>query len=130
MRRDHLSLRRAAAITRTDPRTVRRHAGVALRKHGGRWAATPYDRIPRRMTALTASGPREVTIRDSRTASLIAQHTNAVRTYLETGDERPLRKLRRKRIQVAGEEIELEIDPVRLDRLAAGGELHYELYRT
>ena len=82
------------------------------------------------MTALTASGPREVTIRDSRTASLIAQHTNAVRTYLETGDERPLRKLRRKRIQVAGEEIELEIDPVRLDRLAAGGELHYELYRT
>ena len=49
--------------------------------------------------------------------------------YIETGDEEPLRRLRRRRIRVGGEDIDLATDPVRLDRLAAGGELHYELYR-
>ena len=128
-RRERLSLRRAADLTRTDPRTVLRHAGVAFRKEGGRWAARPFDRIPREMTVLTPSGPLEVTVRDSRTASLLAEHANAVRAYRDSGDEEPLRKLGRRRVQIRGEPVVLETDPVRLDRLAAGGELHYELYR-
>lgn len=127
-RRGH-SLTRASELARTDPRTVRRHAGQALRKQGGRWRPTPYDRIPREMTVLTNDGPRVYVIRDSRTASLIAEHANAVRRYLERGDDSRLRRLRRRRIRVDGEDVELAVDPVRLDRLAAGGELHYELYR-
>jgi hypothetical protein len=127
-RRGH-SLRSAADLTRTDPRTVRRHAGSAFRKQGSRWVPTKFDRIPREMTALTSTGPREVTIRDSRTASLLAEHSNAVRAYLHNGDEGPLRQLRRTSIRIRGQPVALATDPIRLDRLAEGGELHYELYR-
>jgi hypothetical protein len=129
LQRHGYSLRRAADLARTDPRTVLRHAGVALKKQGGRWAARPFDRIPREMTVLTPAGPVEVTVRDSRTASLLAEQANAVRAYRDSGDEGPLRRLRRRRVQIRGQPVDLETDPVRLDRLAAGGELHYELYR-
>jgi hypothetical protein len=129
LRRRGYSLRRAADLARTDPRTVRRHAGSALRKEGGRWVASPFDRIPREMTVLTPSGPEVVIVRDSRTASLLAEHANAVAGYIERGDEAPLRRLRRRSIQIRGQPVVLATDPVRLDRLAAGGELHYELYR-
>ena len=129
LRRRGYSLRRAADLARTDPRTVQRHVGSALRKEGGRWVARPFDRIPREMTVLTPSGPEVVTIRDSRTASLLAEHANAVAVYIERGDEEPLGRLRRRRVQIRGQPVDLAIDPVRLDRLAAGGELHYELYR-
>jgi hypothetical protein len=128
-RRGH-SLRSASDLARTDPRTVRRYAGQALHKHGSRWAPTPYDRMPREMTILTPAGPEAVMIRDSRTASLLADHANAVATYIEIGDEGPLRHLRRRSIRIRGQPVVLETDPIRLDRLAAGGELHYELYRS
>jgi hypothetical protein len=129
MRRERLSLRRASDLARTDPRTVRRHAGQALRQPGRRWAVTPYDRIPREMTVLMAAGPAFETIADSRTASLLAEHANAVAAYLETGDEEPLRRLRRTQIRIRGQPVRLETDPLQLERLAEGGELHYELYR-
>lgn len=129
LRRRGYSLRRAADLARTDPRTVLRHAGAAFRKEGRKWVARPFDRIPRVMTVLTPTGPEVVTVRDSRTASLIAEHANAVAAYIERGDEGPLRRLRRRSIQLRGQPVVLSTDPVRLDRLAAGGELHYELYR-
>lgn len=124
-----MSLRRASALARTDPRTVLRHAGRAFRKEGRRYVATAYDRIPRRMTVLTADGPEDVTVRDSRTATALAEHANAVRAYIETGDDEPLAHLRRRSVRIRGQPVALVTDPVRLDRLAAGGELHYELYR-
>ncbi len=127
-RRGH-SLRSAADLARTDPRTVRRHAGQAFRKRGTRWVPTSWDRIPRAMTVLTPAGPVAVVVRDSRTASLLGEHANAVAAYIETGDEEPLLRLRRRRVQIRGQPVVLETDPVRLDRLAAGGELQYELYR-
>ncbi len=108
---------------------MRRHAGQAFRRPGGRWVPTAFDRIPREMTALTPAGPVEITVRDSRTASLLAEHANAVRTYRDFGDEEPLGKLRRRVIRIRGQPVVLETDPVRLDRLAEGGELHFELYR-
>jgi DNA-binding CsgD family transcriptional regulator len=129
LRRRGYSLRRAADLARTDPRTVRRHVGSALRKNGGRWVASPFDRIPREMTVLTTRGPEVYVIRDSRTASLIAEHANAAGRYVERGDDSRLRRLPRRRFRVNGEDIDLAVDPVRLDRLAQGGELHYELYR-
>jgi hypothetical protein len=129
LRRRGYSLRRAADLARTDPRTVLRHAPTAFHKERTRWVASPFDRIPREMTVLTPAGPEAVTVRDSRTASLIAEHANAVAAYIEDGDEEPLRRLHRRRIQIRGQPVDLETDPVRLDRLAAGGELHYELYR-
>lgn len=123
------SLRRASDLARTDPRTVRRHVGSALRKPGARWRPSRFDRIPREMTVVTPDGPEAVLIRDSRTASLLAEHANAVAAYIERGDEEPLRRLRRTTVRIRGRPVALETDPVRLDRLAAGGELHFELYR-
>jgi hypothetical protein len=128
-RREGLSLRAASDLARTDPRTVRRHAGQAFRKRGSRWAPTPYDRIPREMTAVTPVGQVPVTVRDSRTASLLAEHANAVAKYIEEGDEEPLGRLRRRVVRIRGQPVVLETDPARLDRLAAGHELHFELYR-
>ena len=128
-RREGYSLRRASDLARTDPRTVRRYVGSALAKQGGRWKARPFDRIPREMTALTPEGPVTVVVRDSRTASRIAEHRVAVTEYAERGDETRLQRLGRIRIRVQGEELDLVTDPIRIDRLAAGGELHYELYR-
>jgi hypothetical protein len=129
MRRERLSLRQASDLARTDPRTVRRHAGSALRPGNRRWAVAPYDRLPREMTVLTPAGPTAETIRDSRTASLLAEHLNAVREFIETGDEQGLQRLPRTEIRIRGQPVRLETDPLRLERLAAGGELHYELYR-
>ena len=81
------------------------------------------------MTVLTDLGPVEATTRDSRTASHLAQHANAVQHYLDTGDEAALRSLRRKHLQIGGQHFALPTDPVTLGRLAEGGELVYELYR-
>lgn len=129
-RREKLSLREAARVARTDSRTVRRHVGSAFRKSGGRWTPTKYDRIPRPMTVLTPNGPALEVITDSRTASLLARHLNAVAAYVEDGDEEPLRRLRGSVIRIRGQPIELVTDLDRIDRLAEGGEVHYELYRT
>jgi hypothetical protein len=107
------SLRRASELARTDPRTVRRHAGQAFRKEGARYRPTPFDRIPRETTVLTTRGPEVHVIRDSRTASLIAEHTNAAGRYVERGDDSRLRRLPRRRFRVNGEDIDLAVDPVR-----------------
>lgn len=128
-RRQGWSLTRASRMVRSDPRTVRRHLGGALRKEGSRWRPRPFDRIPRPMRVMTVTGPTLVVVRDSRTASLIAEHSNAVQHYLRTGDDGRLRRLRRKHFQIDGERIALVVSPTRIDRLAEGAELHYELYR-
>jgi hypothetical protein len=128
-RREHLSLTRASRDVHTDPRTVRRYAGRAFRKEGRRWKPRSFDRIPRAMRILTDEGPMLVVVRDSRTASLLAEHSNAVQHYLHTGDTSRLKRLRRRRVQIDGEQIALVMSPQRIDRLAEGAELHYELYR-
>ena len=128
-RREQLSITRAARLTGTTPRTVLHHAGRGFRRDGHRWTPKAFDRIPRDMAVLTADGPTIVTIRDSRTASLVAEHSNAVRQYLHTGDGLRLAGFRRRAFRHAGERIQLVTDLDVIDRLAAGSELHYEVYR-
>ena len=81
------------------------------------------------MRVLTDRGPTLAVVRDSRTASHIAEHSNAVHHYIRTGDNSRLRRLRRKWVQIDGERIALVTSPQLIDRLAEGAELHYELYR-
>jgi hypothetical protein len=127
-RRTGISLTQAARTTRTTRRTVLRHVGSGFRREGRRWAPRRFDRIPREVTVLTALGPVPVVVRDSRTASLIAEHANAVRHYLHTGDPSRLGGLRRRTFQLGGRRFPLVTDEDVIDRLAEGGELHYELY--
>jgi len=91
--------------------------------------AKPFDRIPREVALLQPDGPRYVMVRDSRTASAIAEQANSSRRYLELGDESGLTRLRGRRVRISGVSYALFLTPDQLDRLAYGGELHYELYR-
>src|SRR5437016_2016535 len=87
MRRESLSLKTAADTVGIDPRTVLRYVGSALQlEPGGDYHPTPHDRIPRTLHFITPRGPVAVTVRDSRTASRIAEYMNAVRTCIHTGD--------------------------------------------
>jgi hypothetical protein len=129
-RREGYSLRTAARMARTDSRTVLRHVGGAFRLVDDRYVPTEFDRIPREMNVLTVAGPVAGVVRDSRIASELAYHANAVGRYLATGDEEGLQPYRGRHVLIGRRRYELAADPVLLDRLAAGGEITYELYRT
>jgi hypothetical protein len=86
MRGHGLSLTAAAHDAGTTPATVRRYAGTALHRDRGRYAASPADRIYRRMVVLSTDGRVEVEVRGSRAASRVGAHWNAVEHYLSTGD--------------------------------------------
>lgn len=128
MRREGLSLSRAAARADTTPAAVVRHAGPALtRSSGGRYHATTTDRLYRPLRALTVAGLVEVDAADSGRASVVGAHWAAVGRYLETGDASGLRRFRVR--SVGGHRF--ESDPDVIDRLARAGEFRFEdIYRS
>jgi hypothetical protein len=128
MRRDSVSLQQASREYGIDPRTMIRLGGSALRKAAnGRYAAKPIDRLLTVLRVLTRVGLREVAIRDSRLASLVAEHANAVQKYLQTGDDSALRKLKRRSITDArGKRVRLLMDLEEIDRLGSAGVLSFE----
>lgn len=119
MRNQHLPISQAAALAGTTPATIRRYASEALQPGVARAAARPSDRLYRRMSVLSADGPRSVDVTGSRDASLIGSHHNAVRRYLETGDEDLLDPFQGRVID--GVELLADID--RIEELAAQREL-------
>ncbi len=130
MRRDGLSLKQAVRQhnrerpeARVSARSVTRLVPNALARQGNRWQARRHDRYARRMDALTTRGVVRVTVRDSRTASLIGRHAAAVRLYLEgKADEEVLRPFQGKRFRSGGQTYVLETDPATLKRWGLGGE--------
>ena len=114
MRREGIDLKTAARKAKTTPDTVIRHLSPrALRKgRDGRWHATKRDTIRRPMDMLTTVGPRTVQPRDSREASLIARHLNAVQAFLDIRPhgERELHAFRGRR--AAGFEFETDLDTI------------------
>ncbi len=132
MRREKLSLTAAAKAEHTRPRTVQRYVGSALRQKraGERYRPTTHDRIPRALQIVTPRGTRPVTVRNSRTASLIGQYMNAVRMYVN-GDSSALARFRGKSFQAGGKTYRFVTNPANLDRLADAGDLAIEgLYRA
>jgi hypothetical protein len=122
MRTEGLSLTRAARKAHTTPETVRRYVGSALlRTRGGRWAATSFDRFTRRVWFLTPRGPVEVIVRNSRTASRIARHMAAVRTYLQGSGTAALQEFVGKSVRSGGVSYPFVTDLRVLDRLAHAG---------
>jgi hypothetical protein len=128
MRRDGLSLRRAAARAETTPAAVIRHAGPALaRTPGGRYRAAPADHLFRPLLVLTTSGLVELDISDSAVASVIGSHWSAIGRFLETGDATRLGPFRGRRIG----RFVLETDPALIEELGRRGELSFEdIYRS
>jgi hypothetical protein len=133
MRREGLSLREAASRVGIDPRTVLRYVGSALEREGphGEYRATPHDQIPRTLHFITPHGTLPITVSDSRTASRIAEHMNAVRTFTRSGDSSALEGFRGESFEAGGVTYEFVTDLVTLGILADAGDLTIEgLYRS
>lgn len=128
MRADDVSLKSASREFRVDPRTVVRLGGSALRKRAsGRYEARSSDRLLRVLVVLTPQGKREIALRDSRQASQVAEHWNAVHRYLEKGDASALQKFHGKHItDASGAQVPLLTDLDELDRLGNAGVLSFE----
>jgi hypothetical protein len=130
MRRKGFSLARAVqAHNREQPESriseasVKRLVPRALEKRGTRWQATRYDRFARTTDAITTQGVIRVTVRDSRTVSLIARHAAAVTAYLiHDADASVLRPFRNKHFRVEKRSYVLETDLETLERSSLGGE--------
>jgi hypothetical protein len=128
MRAEGVSLPEASREFGLDPRTVVRLGKPALKKRAhGRYSAKPTDNLVRVLLVPTGDGLREVAVRDSRQASLLAGYWAAVQKYLETGDASALRKIRRKTIVDAnGKRVRLIKDLTELERQGSAGVLSFE----
>ena len=128
MRRLGISLARAARQERISPKQLVRVAGLALRrKPDGRYIARPSDRLPREVLILTPEGVRDVTLRNSKDASLVGRHWNAVHAYLAKGNAVPLNEFRGVGITDAdGTRFSLLTDTKAIDRFGAAGVLSFE----
>jgi len=128
MRAERVSLRKAARQFELDPRKVLKFAGSVLRKRkNGRYSAKPSDRLLRVLAVPTANGPREITTRDSKQASLLGQYWSAIQSYLQTGDDSELRKFKGQSVVAqSGETFPLITNLAELDRLASAGVFSFE----
>jgi hypothetical protein len=128
MRKDRISLRRAAREEGIAPATVLRHAGNALRKTAeGTYKARKSDRLLRVLILPTPNGLAEIATLDSRAATIAGEYWNAVNDFLETGDETELARFRGVTITDAqGNTVPLLTDADELERLGAAGILSFQ----
>ena len=128
MRREGMKLRPAAKATGTSPITVWRYAGSALRQQrpGGRIRDSAHDRIARSVNFITPAG-RQSGTSDSRTASALGEHLNAVKTFVNNrGDSSALKRFENRSFRVSGQVYQFVTDPATLEKLADAGELAFE----
>jgi hypothetical protein len=125
--RQGASISKAARENGVTPRTVKRYAGSALvqDRPGGKIRATKNDKLVRYLQIPGPDGPRDITIRGSKTASEFANYKAAINRLLR-GDRNAMARWRGKKI--AG--IELITDPKILVEQARKEILPYSLYRS
>jgi hypothetical protein len=128
MRSEKISLERASRELGISPKTVKRWAGSSLRKRtNGSWAVKRVDRLLRVLKVPARDGTRDIAVRGSGQATLLAEYWNAVHRYLETGDASRLKKFRGKFITNAdGVKVPLLTAPAELNRLGSAGVLSFE----
>jgi hypothetical protein len=78
--------------------------------------------MARRMYVLGPQGTTPVTVVGSEDATVVAEHWNASKRYLNTGDDSELRRFQ----GLSVSEVELETDLDEIDRLASLGVLEFE----
>ncbi len=119
------SLRSASQESGTTPQTVLRLVGSALRRtRAGWWRALPEDDFDRRLLFVFPDGVDFVAVRGSRRASAIGSYWNALRLYLEEGDDRELRRFAGKVVVgVDGRRYRFVTDPAAIRRLARAGQV-------
>jgi hypothetical protein len=123
MRRNGNPLTSAAREEHIDPRTVRKHVGVELKRLAeGHIQPTKVDRRMRNMLIPTPGGAAPIIVRGSQDASRLGRYMSAVGKYLRTGDTDTLEEF-------AGQSIaghRLITDPDTLSSLAQAGGLQLE----
>ena len=126
--RDGASLKQASREIGIDPRTVERVAGPALKQaRSGRYVASGRDRLQREVRIPSADGLRDVTVRDSKAASLVGEYWNEVHAYLAKGDASGLARFAKLHVTDAnGERVPLLVDRDALDELGNAGVLSFE----
>lgn len=117
---------RAEGFTPPSYATVRKHSkGLFRRDERDHYVVTKQDYSPRRMDAVTVQRgvERDVSVRSSSDASKIGTWANAVRAFLQTGDESALAELTERDVTIRSGKAHLETDPAVLQRMADDGEL-------
>ena len=111
MRKRGYSLTKASRIVGTTPETVRRHTN-AVKLDGTRYVPKAYDKVSREMNINTNGESIWIEVKDSRHAHTIGKYQNAVKLYLESGDDKYLKPFRNKRVRDSeGNYYTLETDP-------------------
>jgi hypothetical protein len=82
-----------------------------------------YDRIGRTVNFMTPTGKQSGTVRESRTASALAEHLNAVKVFANTGDLSALKKFEGRTFRASGQLHQYVTDREILAKLADAGEL-------
>lgn len=122
-----LSLSEVARELGTTPETVLKYAPSAFRKTPAGWAVKSSDRLVRTMKFYDAAGPTSVTVSSSKQASLIGEYHNAVKKWVEEGDDSVLRTFEGKHIKdVQGKTHAFITDKRLLNKFARSGELRFE----
>ena len=126
-RNPKVSMTRAAREHHTTLRTIKRYAGSTIEVRSGRYDVAPLDRIPRELQFLTSKGYEAVTVRNSRDASRIARHHNAVRRAILTlgTDTKALDRFAGQSVRAGGKIYPFITDFNTLERLARAGALNF-----
>jgi hypothetical protein len=126
--RQGVSLRQASREVGLDPRTVTRAAGSALKQaRSGRYVPGKTDRLLRDVRIPSAHGLQDVTVRDSKQASLVGEYWNEVHIYLAKGDASGLARFGRLHVTDAnGKRVSFVTDLDVLDELGDAGILSFE----
>jgi hypothetical protein len=110
--------------------TVRQWAPSAFRKQrNGRYIVRPHDRLLRPLylpDAAVPGGMREVTIRDSRQATVVSAYWRGVRRYLRTGESSELLAFQGQSITTGRRVVPLLTDRAALQKLANAGVFSFE----
>lgn len=110
------SISKASREAHTTPETVERYLGRSgYRKVGSRWRPTRSDVLLRRMSFYEDGRRRAVTVRGSKTASLIGKYDRDVETFLKSRAPSVLKKWERRTfIDAYGKVHTFETDPARI----------------
>jgi hypothetical protein len=128
MRRNpHRPFSAVARSVGTTVKTVRRYAGEALENRGHRIEVKATDRISRPMRMLTTDGEKIVVVHNSRDATRIAKHNNAVKTTLYSfgTDRNALERFTGKTVRAGGKIYTFATDYDQIIRLTRAGAIHF-----
>lgn len=132
--RQGATLSAAAQDIGIDPRTVLKHLGNTLVKRDGKYHAKPTDRISRGLVINSKGKQITITVNDSKSASIIGEYHNAVKQYLESGDDKVLKKFRKISIvdSHGKKKYRLETDGEKLLEIEEGkeGREFFEIYNA